>query len=192
MQVIINSPEATQFAYTAYSGKVLKAEIIHSSQQGGVFKSPINGERSYLPSALATRRAKVALPSGRIKEFDTNIEMQEGDEVEFIIASNGDKIYVKNTTSGDWDIAEPVYQRSETTVPLVGFMCILVVTFGVYSLFKTKSFMLGLACVSVGIGVIILMMRYRQTVVGKLKAEYEAKVEATGIKVPAFKAVKQS
>ena len=197
MRVCINSPEELKFVYTAYSGRVLNVEThIGTAIQGGTTNSVITGKDLYITStSVEFKRAKVALPNGRVKEFPTDgVEMQEGDEVEFIAASNGSNIYVKNATTGDWDIADLDYTRSQLLVPVAGIACLAVVGYGIFFIFQGKSFMIfmiGLLFFLVGSISLILMIKIRAASIKKLEADFQKKVRASGITVPSFKNIKK-
>ena len=182
MKVNIDSPEETKLVYVGYSGKVLSVEI-------HITTAVHPGEGGLTSSTFETRIAKAALANGRIKEFDPDkIEMQEGDEVEFITASDGKSIYIKNLATGMSDVADLRYTKSEAA-PIVGLVCIAVVVYGVYSIFSGKSFMTGLSCVVAGSIVLAILIKVREFMKGSFESDFHKKVKATGITVAKFKPV---
>lgn len=191
MYVVINSPEYTNQAYTSYAGRILSVEtLVGTSVQGITTNSVFNGKELSIRSTSAEyQKARVTLANGRIREFHTDgVEMQEGDEVEFISSENGSNVYVKNVTTRDWDIAEPRYNRSEIP-PVSGMACMLSIAYGGYSVYKFKSFMVGFGCILVGAVALALMIKFERAWVRKLRFKFEEKVRATGTQVASFKEV---
>ena len=184
MKVDIDSPEETKLIYTGYSGKVLSVEThittaVHPGQVG------------LTSSTFETRIAKAALANGRIKEFDPDkIEMQEGDEVEFITASDGKSIYIKNLTTGVSDVADLRYTPWEAA-SIVAMGCIAIVAYGAYSIFTGKSFMTGLSCVVAGSIAATIVIKARMFLKGSCESDFHKKVKATGITVTKFKPVQE-
>ena len=184
MKVNIDSPEETNLVYTGYTGKVLSVEThittaVHPGQVG------------LTASTFETRKAKAALANGRIKEFDADkIEMQAGDDVEFITASDDKSIYIKNLTTGVSNVADLRYTPWEGT-SILGIACIAVVVYGVYSIFWGKSFMTGLSCVVGGSIALTIIIKARSFLKGISESNFHEKVRATGIKVTKFKPVQE-
>jgi hypothetical protein len=199
MQVYINSPEETKLVYTGYSGRVMSVEThIGTAVQGGSTNSVITGKDVYVTSStFEIKKAKVILTNGRIKEFGTEkIEMQEGDEVEFITAENGKNIYVKNSTTGITIIADLYYTKLD--LGLVAMACLAAIIFGVYGIFKglfTPSlaiFIVGITSAVAGSIVLMLMIKIRNRLKETFESDFHKKVRATGIVVSEFKSVQES
>ena len=184
MKVNIDSPEETKLVYTGYTGKVLSVEThittaVHPGQVG------------LTASTFETRKAKAALANGRIKEFDPDkIEMQAGDDVEFITASDDKSIYIKNLTTGVSNVADLHYTTWEGA-SIVGLAGIAVVVYGAYSIFWGKSFMTGVSCVVGGSIALTIIIKARSFLKGISESNFHEKVRATGIKVTKFKPVQE-
>ena len=189
MYIHINDTEEINHVYTTYVGRVVGIEtLVKSTIHGGTVASG-GKEFSMHATSIEVKKAKVVLPNGRIKEFDTEgIEMQEGDEVEFTTAENGKCVFVKNATTGDSDVAEPYYIKSEV-VPWAAMACLASICYGVYSIFWRQSFLLGLAYFAAGTITMTLMYKFRSASIKKSNANFQEKIKATGATVTLFKAV---
>lgn len=197
MRVFINSPEQAKLIYTGYSGRVLIVEThIGSAVQGGTTNSIITGKHLHITSStVEVKKAKVVLANGRIKELDIDkIEMQEGDEVEFITADDGKNIYIKNSTTGVTNIAD-LYYMSRSGIGLASCASLAAIAFGVYFLFDIFkhplfSLILGLPLIFGGFAVITLTTNISNRLKGNSESDFHEKVRATGIVVSAFKPIK--
>lgn len=188
MRIFIDSPEVAKNIYEGYNGRVLEVQThIGALVNGG----GVGGNVFLTSSTVEVKKARVALKNGRIKEINVNdVEVQEGDEIEFVTAGDGMTIYVKNLTTGVSNMVDLYYEGSVAlnffAIALVG-----IIIYGLINIFSGKTFLMGLFCVAGGVAMFFVMGLVRQFWVRNLESDFHKKIRATGIDVPVFKPAKQ-
>ena len=104
--------------FIRYTGKVLTVETHRGSSVSGTTTNTISAGKvlNIQSRGFKSTTVKVMLPTGRHKEFDAQgIEMQEGDEVEFVITDSDFNTRIGGKTVDD-DIDAENVRHQETLV----------------------------------------------------------------------------
>ena len=177
--------------FLRYEGKVLSVENHRGSYVSGTTTNTISSGKliNIVSKGYKSTTVKVILPTGRHKEFDTQgIEMQEGDEVEFVITDFDHEIYANNITTGTEEVAQPVYHRPSIVngIAIALFACLI---YGLYKIFGTGSFFVGLIWAGISGTALLYFSVMWQKRINVLMLNFQEKVLSTGVKVKNFKPV---
>ena len=192
MHYSLNNNEDGSQSFTLFTGKVLTLQsrtdaIVSGTTTETVFSGKV---LDISTKTLKTVSAKIVLPNGRHKEFDTDgVEMQEGDDVEFVVTGSGKNVFVRNLTSGVEDVAAPVYHRSGF-VNLVALGLLGCVIYGLYKIFSRQhEYAMGLVWVFAAGSVLVYSSLKLQRGIESLEAGFRGKLLATGVRIKNFKPV---
>ena len=115
--------------------------------------------------------------------------MQEGDEVDFVITDADQNVYVKNFTTGDEDIAKPVYHKSEA-VFIISVILLGCVTCGLYKLFSAQhDYLIGSTLLFTSGPLLICFIVFSQKHINAIGLAFQNKVLLTGVTAKNFKPV---
>ena len=177
--------------FVRYAGKVLSVENHRGSSVSGTTTNTISSGKvlNIQSTGFKYTTVKIILPNGRHKEFGSQgIEMQEGDEVEFVITNVGKEIYANNITTGVEEVAKPVYHRSGIVngITLALIACVI---YGLYKIFGAGAVLVGLMWASIPGTALLYFAVMWQKRIDVLKVNFEERLSLTGVKVKNFKPV---
>ena len=180
--------------FIRYTGKVLTVETHRGSSVSGTTTNTISAGKvlNIQSRGFKSTTVKVMLPTGRHKEFDgQGIEMQEGDEVDFVITDMGCPIYAKNITTGIEEVAQPVYY-SEGVIAFFLIVLILCIVVGCVLIFQMGLVFKGVVCAGAAGAVLIFYTQKLEKGVHASVLQFQDKLLATGVAVKNFKPVRRS
>lgn len=180
--------------FIRYTGRVLTVESHRGSYVSGTTTNTISDGKvlNIQTHGFKSTTVKVMLPTGRHKEFDSqSIEMQEGDEVEFVITDMGRPIYAKNITTEIEEVVQPVYHSEEAKAYFLIAM-ILCIVVGFFLIFEMGLVVKGVICAGVAGTVLLYCAQKWQKNVDALVLQFQDKLLATGVTVKNFKPVSRS
>ena len=180
--------------FIRYTGKVLTVESHRGSYVSGTTENTISYGKvvNIQSNGFKSTTVKVMLPTGRHKEFDAQgIEMQEGDEVEFVVTEKNSPIYAKNITTEIEEVVQPVYHSEEAKAYFLIAM-ILCIVVGFFLIFGMGLVVKGVICAGVAGTVLLYCAQKWQKNVDALVLQFQDKLLATGVAVKNFKPVRRS
>lgn len=180
--------------FIRYVGKVISIENHRGSSVSSTTTNTISSGKilNIQSRGFKYTTVKVILPTGRHKEFDSQgIEMQEGDEVEFVITDLGREIYANNISTGIEEVAQPVYHRPGL-VNGIAVALVACVGYGLFKIFGAGAVLIGLVWVAISATTLLLSALAWQKRIDVLKLNFQEKLLLTGVKVKNFKPVQVS
>lgn len=177
--------------FIRYTGKVLAVESHRGNYVSATTENTISRGKvvNIQSNGFKSTTVKVMLPTGRHKEFDAQgIEMQEGDEVEFVVTEKNSPIYAKNITTGIEEVVQPMYHRDGAGAFFVVVM-VLGICAGLFLIFTMNLVFKGVICVGAFGAVLLYCSKKWQDGVNSSVLEFQDKLLATGVAVKSFKSV---
>lgn len=115
--------------------------------------------------------------------------MQEGDEVDFVVTGSDQNVYVKNFTTGDEDVAKPVYHKSDA-VFIISVTLLGCVTYGLYKIFSAQhDYLIGSTLLFTSGPPLACFIVFSQKRINALGLAFQEKILLTGVTVKNFKPV---
>lgn len=181
--------------FIRYSGKVLSVENSTGLVVSGTTTNTISSGKILNIQSRGSKSTtvKVVLPTGRHKLFNCEeVEMQEGDEVEFVTMDSGGEmggeVYVKNIATDVEEVAEPVYHRPGL-VNGIAVALAACVGYGLFKIFGAGAVLIGLIWVAISATTLLCFVLAWQKRIDVLKLNFQEKLLLTGVKVKNFKPV---